>query len=342
MKQSLQNDDLAPIIRNSLLPQRFPVRRDVELGAGVRHCSGSICFHDNLWLAQQMLAVATVRMRGDGVEGALAAASLRQLLRAALTLHESPEPALAACRKVFPDADLDVAVVLLDIATGTMLSATTGQARVDVISSKENIAWLAPGEIAWLSAGDAPPPSDAEMPLEGLESMVGREIERGSGGCAAAALVRFDVRPTRTVTFVVPNDARAIPGILARVGAFFTRHALAHDDVEGIEVALDEILSNVTGYAFRDGNAHEILVVLSVDATELLIEVRDDGIPFDPLKIPPPDLSADIEARQVGGLGMHFVHTVLDEIGYQRKSGWNVLTLHKRLARTTRLEETPS
>lgn len=341
MNEPQPDDDLATIIRDSLLPQRFPVRRDVELGAGVRHCDGSVCFHDNLWLAQQMLAVATVRIGGNGVEGALAAASFRHLLRAALTVRESPELALAACRKVFPEADLDVAVVLLDIATGTMVSATTGQARIDVVARKKTVAWLAPGEIAWLSTGAVPPPSSSEIPLEGLERLVGREIGRASGGCAAVALLRSDVHPDKTATFVVLNDARAIPGVLRQVDMFFARHALTHDAVEGIEVALDEILSNVTGYAFRDGNAHEILVMLRVDVTELLIEIRDDGIPFDPLGIPRPDLSADIEARQVGGLGMHFVHTVLDEIGYQRKNGWNVLTLHKRLARTTRLEETP-
>ncbi|MHA6645272.1 ATP-binding protein [Mesorhizobium sp. A623] len=341
MNEPHMDDDLATIIRNALLPQRFPVRRDVELGAGVRHCDGSVCFHDNVWLAQQMLAVATVRIGGDGVKGALAAASFRHLLRAALTLLESPESALVACRKGFPDADLDVAVVLLDIATGTMASATAGRARIDVVARKEVTTWLAPGEIAWLSTGAVPPPSSSEMPLEGLERLVDREIERAKGGCAAVALFRSDVRPARTATFVMLNDALAIPGVLRQVDMFFARHALAHDAVEGIEVALDEILSNVTGYAFRDGNAHEILVMLRVDVAELLIEIRDDGMPFDPLGIPRPDLSADIEARQVGGLGMHFVHTVLDEIGYQRKSGWNVLTLHKRLARTTRLEETP-
>jgi anti-sigma regulatory factor (Ser/Thr protein kinase) len=335
------DDDLAAIVRNSLLPQRFPVRRDVELGAGVRHCAGSVCFHDHMWLAQQMLAVATVRIGGDGVEGALAAASFRHLLRAALTLLENPGPALAACRRVFPEADLDAAVVLLDIATGTMASATTGRGSINVIARKKDIAWLAPGEIAWLSTGTVPPPSGPEIPLEGLEGLVGREIDRVSDGCAAVALSRSDVHPAKTATFVVLNDAHAIPGVLRQVDMFFARHALAHDAVEGIEVALDEILSNITGYAFRDGNAHEILVMLRVDVAELLIEIRDDGIPFDPLGIPRPDLSADIEARQVGGLGMHFVHTVLDEIGYQRKSGWNVLTLHKRLARTTRLEETP-
>jgi anti-sigma regulatory factor (Ser/Thr protein kinase) len=333
--------DLATIIRNALLPQRFPVRRDVELGAGVRHRDGSVCFHDNLWLAQQMLAAAAVRIGGDGVEGALAAASFRHLLRAALTLLESPKPALAACRAVLPNADLDAAVVLLDIATGKMVSATTGQGRIDVVARKKNIAWLAPGEIAWLSTGSVPPPSGPEVPLEGLDGLVGREIDRVSDGCAAVALSRSDVHPNNTATFVVLNDARAIPGVLRQVDMFFARHALAHDAVEGIEVALDEILSNVTGYAFRDGNAHEILVMLRVDVAELVIEIRDDGIPFDPLGIPHPDLSADLEARQVGGLGMHFVHTVLDEIGYQRKSGWNVLTLHKRLARTTQLEETP-
>jgi anti-sigma regulatory factor (Ser/Thr protein kinase) len=47
--------------------------------------------------------------------------------------------------------------------------------------------------------------------------------------------------------------------------------------------------------------------------------------------VPEPDLSADLEHRHIGGLGMHFVRSLLDSVAYKRSNGWNVLTLEKRL-----------
>ncbi len=83
-------------------------------------------------------------------------------------------------------------------------------------------------------------------------------------------------------------------------------------------------------YAFRDGARHIIDVEISFAGNCLSIEIRDDGSPFDPLKIPPPDLTSELAEREVGGLGIHFVRTVADEVGYRREEGWNILRLVKR------------
>ena len=59
-------------------------------------------------------------------------------------------------------------------------------------------------------------------------------------------------------------------------------------------------------------------------------EVSDDGRAFDPLKVPPPDLESDLQSRPVGGLGVHFIKTLMDEVSYRREGGRNILTMHKR------------
>jgi anti-sigma regulatory factor (Ser/Thr protein kinase) len=90
------------------------------------------------------------------------------------------------------------------------------------------------------------------------------------------------------------------------------------------------VLTNVVNYAYRDGAAHEIHVDLDASSGRLVIEVKDDGRPFNPLTISEPDVSADIEERTVGGLGIHFVRLIVDDLSYRRINGWNVLRLEKK------------
>lgn len=333
------HDELARVIRDALLPQRFPVRRDVELGAGATKEADAVSFYDTAWLAHQILAVSAVRMHAGGIDGALAAAAFRQLLRAALSVAGTPEAALATCEDISGSPGFDAAVVRLDTVTGAFAWATRGQARIETPVRDQDR--LSPGDIVWLAVGDAPSPADKTLPIEGLESLVRLAIARSGGGSLAALLYKAHGRAARSSTFVVPNDAGAIPGVLAQVEAFCDRHAIAREEVEGIDVAIDEILSNAIAYAFRDGHAHEIFVTATAEPGRLVIEISDDGAPFDPLAVPPPDLSADIETRQVGGLGMHFVRSLLDDVVYERVNGWNVLTLRK-LVGEARQKESPS
>ena len=76
---------------------------------------------------------------------------------------------------------------------------------------------------------------------------------------------------------------------------------------------------------------HEIEVMLTSESDALTISVTDNGQPFDPLNdAPPPDLTAPLEDRPVGGLGLHLVRAMMDELHYRREQGKNHLTLTKR------------
>ena len=69
---------------------------------------------------------------------------------------------------------------------------------------------------------------------------------------------------------------------------------------------------------------------LSVGDGVVMAEISDDGRAFDPLQVPPPDLDADLELRPIGGLGVHFMKTLMDEVAYRREGGRNILTMRKR------------
>ena len=64
------------------------------------------------------------------------------------------------------------------------------------------------------------------------------------------------------------------------------------------------------------------------DENSLTIEIVDDGRPFDPLTdAPKPDVNAELEDRNIGGLGIHLVRKMMDDVRYRREEGKNHLTL---------------
>ena len=98
-----------------------------------------------------------------------------------------------------------------------------------------------------------------------------------------------------------------------------------------VKLALEEVMINVVNYAHQDGDNHKIEIDLVLDTETLTIEISDDGQPFDPLTgAPSPDLEAALEDRHVGGLGVHLVRTMMDEVHYRRERGRNHLTLVKQ------------
>ena len=64
-----------------------------------------------------------------------------------------------------------------------------------------------------------------------------------------------------------------------------------------------------------------------------LTDIKDDGKPFDPRQGTPKPSSGTIQSRAIGGLGLHFVKTLMNEVGYTRTGGNNVVRLVKKLRR---------
>jgi anti-sigma regulatory factor (Ser/Thr protein kinase) len=110
---------------------------------------------------------------------------------------------------------------------------------------------------------------------------------------------------------------------------------LAPKTLHDIQLAVEEHLTNILKYGFDDQAEHRIRVRVLAEATELRIEVEDDGRPFDPLKHPSPDLSQPLEARPVGGLGIHMMRKSMDRIDYRRTDEKNILVMTKQIKAAT-------
>ena len=96
-----------------------------------------------------------------------------------------------------------------------------------------------------------------------------------------------------------------------------------------IELALHEICVNVAQYAYPPGRGGEVAVRVWKAGGSLFIEVRDRGVPFNPLEKENPDLMVKLRRGERGGYGIYFFRTLMDGLAYRRAGGQNVLTVRK-------------
>src|SRR5499426_1105685 len=111
---------------------------------------------------------------------------------------------------------------------------------------------------------------------------------------------------------------------------FGQHHGLAPTVVHDLNLALEEILTNIISYGYLDGQEHEIRVRLSARPGEVKAEVEDDGQSFNPLAAPEPHTAKALEERTIGGLGIHLVRTLMDGLEYKRQADRNILTIRKK------------
>ena len=112
---------------------------------------------------------------------------------------------------------------------------------------------------------------------------------------------------------------------------FFERENLDLSILPQINLALEEAATNVIMYAYPEGEKGT--AELSVEVADGLIcaTLTDSGTPFDPLQQREADLDVSLEERQIGGLGIHLIKEIMDEVEYAYEDGRNVLWMKKRL-----------
>ncbi|MDY6391250.1 MAG: ATP-binding protein [Bacilli bacterium] len=99
-----------------------------------------------------------------------------------------------------------------------------------------------------------------------------------------------------------------------------------------IEVAIDEILTNISLHAYAPGSGNiDIDYSLEEDRRLFTVIITDEGVAFDPLAKEDPDVSLSEKERPIGGLGIYIVKNVMDEVTYSRVGNKNVLTLKKTI-----------
>jgi len=131
---------------------------------------------------------------------------------------------------------------------------------------------------------------------------------------------------------LIPNDLAALETLTGFVDGFCQRHGLSADLVFDLNLSLEEIVVNVITHGYDDAGVHQIAVSLGTHDGWVSATVEDDASEFNPLDVPPPDLDAKLEQRQIGGLGLHLVKNLMQELNWSREGDRNRLTMRKRIA----------
>jgi serine/threonine-protein kinase RsbW len=136
---------------------------------------------------------------------------------------------------------------------------------------------------------------------------------------------------TASMSVTLVNDRSEVERLSRLVEAFGEAEGLPPESVFSVNLALDEVVTNIIRYAYDDGRKHSIVIRLALEDGVLSAQVEDDGRAFNPLEMPPPDITASIEDRPIGGLGIHLVRSVMNSVEYRREDGRNMLIMKKRL-----------
>jgi len=127
--------------------------------------------------------------------------------------------------------------------------------------------------------------------------------------------------------FQIPATPRGLLSVAATIETFCTKNEIPTATSNLMNLALDEVLSNIVKYAYNASKHGSIDVELAYARGRLTAVVEDAGRPFDPLKFKRPDNAGPLNDRRQGGLGILFVKRLVDSVLYDRSGGRNRLTL---------------
>lgn len=129
----------------------------------------------------------------------------------------------------------------------------------------------------------------------------------------------------------VGADPGGVAKMNATLDAFAEEHALPEGVRRSLNVALDELVANAISHGIDGREDGSVTVEVELEGERVNVRVTDNGPPFDPLEQAAPDTTLSVEERSIGGLGIHLVRRLMDEVNYQRRDGHNVVLLVKRL-----------
>jgi serine/threonine-protein kinase RsbW len=132
--------------------------------------------------------------------------------------------------------------------------------------------------------------------------------------------------PGLPVSIRLTAQLENLPHFLAPVLAVARALKLGQERCDDLELALEESLVNVFNYAYPDTTG-SVTVGCRVADNHLIILIEDEGVAFPVTGTGSPDLSSAVSDRKIGGLGIHLVRSLMDDVRYRREGTRNLLEL---------------
>jgi len=106
---------------------------------------------------------------------------------------------------------------------------------------------------------------------------------------------------------------------------------LTEKTVHDIQMALDELLTNIVNYGYEDTDEHQIDIHFGVNDDAVKVEIVDDSKPYNILEKDNPDISLSVEDKPIGGLGIFLIKKLMSNVDYYTEEGKNHLVMIKEL-----------
>ena len=132
-------------------------------------------------------------------------------------------------------------------------------------------------------------------------------------------------------SLTLSNDVQEVPRLAEFVDEACEATSLDMGMTIKMNLAIEEAVVNVMNYAYPTGTQGDVVIEAQATDDWLKFIISDSGAPFDPTAKAEVDITLSAEERGIGGLGIHLIRQLMDNINYERIDGRNVLTLTKKL-----------
>ena len=132
-------------------------------------------------------------------------------------------------------------------------------------------------------------------------------------------------------TVRITNQRDQIDTVRKFFDDYSKENKLTEKTVHDIQMALDELLTNIVNYGYEDSDEHKIDVRFGINDDAVRVEIIDDSKPYNILEQENPDISLSVEDKPIGGLGIFLIKKLMSNVDYYTKEGKNHLVMTKEL-----------
>ena len=130
-------------------------------------------------------------------------------------------------------------------------------------------------------------------------------------------------------TLQVKSELREIDRVRKFMRRVLRGLELTEEDVYKVELSLVEMCTNIVRYAYPESRGNIYIRTWHEDA-RLYLELRDDGVAFDPRSVKKPSMREMLSGERMGGLGIFLARRLMDGFDYRREADQNILTMSKK------------
>lgn len=134
----------------------------------------------------------------------------------------------------------------------------------------------------------------------------------------------------KTKKITIKNNITELDRINEKISGLTADWNLPSSIAFNINLVIEEIFSNIVFYGYADNAEHTINITFSTNPGQVKIKIEDDAQEFNPLILPLTNCSCStVNNAQIGGLGIHIVKSLMDDLNYSRVNNKNILVMSK-------------